>query len=47
MKYLTIMLSLIFVFTFIGCETTDKAKAEVKVVKKSNEPVDTDGENHH
>ena len=47
MKYLTIMFSLIFVFAFIGCETTDKAKAEVKVVKESNESVDTDGENHH
>ena len=45
MKYVTIMLSLIFVFAFIGCETADKA--EVKVVKESNESVDTDGENHH
>ena len=47
MKYITILMSLIFVFTIIGCETTNKAKAEFKVVKKSNEPVDTYGENQH
>ena len=42
MKYLTFLLSLLIVFTFIGCDKTGKSKVEVKLKTETAESVDKD-----
>lgn len=46
MKYVTFLLSLIFVITFMGCDKTEKSKIETKLKTETAESVNKDCKNH-